>query len=122
MSNVKPGDRAVVIKANEPANIGKIVLVIDQYTGGLISTDQGPRPFEPLLLAPGLYWNCESLGGPFHYKDFLGGIQVGAGTAAVAPFADDRLRRLDPPEDEQLGQDEGLSTPVKDSQTVEVQS
>lgn len=113
MSNVKPGDRAIVIKS-ESGNLGKIVLVIEKYDGRGMPPDNLPY----LVAKHELNWIVESLGAPFNIRNTLTPL----GVAGVGVCADGQLRRLDPPEEEQTGSDEGLSAPVKDSQTVEVHS
>lgn len=116
MSNVNPGDRAVVIKARDTRNLGKLVLVIERYKVG------SELPFDQariIFTQPEDAWLCESLGGPF----YLGGKhpdtgQDVEGRGPLAPFPDSQLRRLDPPEEEQISDHQGFGATVKDSQTV----
>lgn len=102
MSNVKPGDRAIVIKSICGFNFGKVVLVIEEYDGRPLPPRNVPYKTE----GPELCWIVESLGGPFTITR-CDSNRI-SGTTMVAVFADTNLRRLDPPED----------TPVQDSLPV----
>lgn len=117
MSNVKPGDRAIVIKSSKPVNLAKVVVVIEEIRPGA-EIERGfifaPQLFA--LRANPPYWRCETLGGPFSLTGILGDTEQ----FNVAPVPDAWLRRLDPPEETTDELDVGA--PVKDSQTVEVQS
>jgi len=73
MSNVRPGDRAVVIRCSVPANLGKIVRVIEEAVPvpGRSALNGGPV----YVWADGtlerhqgrLSWVVEAEGGPFAY-------------------------------------------------------
>ena len=91
MSNVRPGDRAVVVKARTPANLGIVCEVV-------VSCPLFPEA-----------WDVESLGRPFHVHGFLGQAD---GTAMVAIVHDSCLRRL--PRPDEMPED----TTVNDSQPV----
>lgn len=109
MSNVKPGDRAIVVKSKS-GNVGKVVSVIGPWTKKSIETSAGPCLWADFGEA-GVVWECESLGSPFRSAvyDMHGKALPSDGvTAVVAPFFDDQLRRLDP----------DIDTPVEDSQSV----
>ena len=110
MSNVKPGDRAIVIRSDTGHNLSKIVLVVEEYDG---------KPMEPFdapydTRGRGLCWVVESLSSPF--------VVVGRGRSTrhtpIAVGPDAHLRRLDPPEDEVI------DVPAEDSLPVveEIQS
>lgn len=84
MSNVRPGDRAIVIKARHPQNIGKICVVIEpakegELRDGYWTTFNG--------------WYVESLSGPFAIGNH------GEHSHMVASVKDEWLRKLPDPDE-----------------------
>ena len=125
MSNVKPGDRAVIVKANYPENLGKIVTVVEPFDRDIFQSG-GARYVRALFPQDEQLWVIESLGGPLRtervrtaiYPD--GRVESSSRTMhhSVCCVLDAQLRRLDPPEDEVI------DVSVKDSLPVveEIQS
>jgi hypothetical protein len=101
VSNVKPGDRAIIIKANHPENIGKLVLVVEPFNDDF---DNGRvRYLRALFPSDKQLWIIESLGGPLRtdrvtsafYPD--GRIEVSTALvfSPICCVFDEQLRRLD---------------------------
>lgn len=92
-TNVKPGERAVVVRSTHPSNLGKVVHVIEQVrpenvVGTMVYNVAGhmviARPDD------GVVWVVESLGSPF-----VGVRKNGQEVAVmVAPCSDKFLRPL----------------------------
>lgn len=63
-TNVKPGDLAIVVRARNPENIGKIVLVVRQAHPG--ERNQMPNGrlarFKPYNPSEAPFWYCEAQG------------------------------------------------------------
>lgn len=91
MSNVRPGDRAIVVRALIPANLGIVCEV------------EAAWPRFPDA------WEVESLGRPFATQDWEG---APTGSSMVAIVHDSCLRRL--PRPDEMPED----TTVNDSQPV----
>lgn len=92
-TNVRPGDRAVVIRATNPRNLFKIVHVVDQIfpinVAGTMVYDAAGN----LVIArpdDGVVWVVESLGSPF-IATRKNGQEL---PAMIAPCSDKCLRPL----------------------------
>ena len=105
--NVKPGDRAIVVKAHHTENLGMVVDVLRAHVPG----ETLPGHPCPTQRGNRHAWVIESCGQPFRCSLLLAKVPF---RAAVQVAFDDQLRRLEPPEEDLAG----LSAPVEDSQTV----
>lgn len=92
-TNVKPGDRAVVVRATHPRNLGKVVHVIEQVQPvNVIGTMVYNVAGQMVIARPddGVVWVVESLGSPF-----VGVRKNGEEVAVmIAPCSDKCLRPL----------------------------
>ena len=94
MNNVKPGDRAIVIRANNPKNLSIVCEVISEAQDG----DIVDGALFHKLPTDGVVWVCESLGRPFVMAiapEFIELVRH-----QVWPGLDRNLRKLEPPVDE----------------------
>lgn len=93
MTNVVPGDKAVVIRATNPRNLFKIVLVVEQISPISVAGTMVYDVAGNLVIArpdDGVAWVVESLGSPF-IATRKNGKEV---SAMIAPCADKCLRPL----------------------------
>lgn len=99
MANVKPGDRAIVIKSTYPENISIIVSVVKQIKPGEKVPAKGVRNYvsnSPEKLS----WVVESLGKSFKYNLYDDeGRFVRTNLNSIAVAHDASLRRLPDEED-----------------------
>lgn len=90
-TNVKPGDLAIVVRARNPENIGKIILVVRQAHPG----ERNPLPngrlarFKPYNPSEAPFWYCEAQG-----AGLLITINGAPGLNPWAIFRDSVLRPL----------------------------
>lgn len=101
MSNVKPGDRAIVVKSVSGPNLGKVVLVVEEYDGRVLAPVTTPYDTKGYNLC----WIVESLGTPFVLPQRRGQAPI---LAQVSVGPDVHLRRLD----------DDIDTPANDSLSV----
>ncbi len=85
-----PGDRAIVVKAVNPENLGKLVLVVAKLGPGQLPSFDPPGgakwlPSNETLL------ECESMGGQFTIVS----VQGRTWRTPMATFRPDQLARLD---------------------------
>lgn len=97
MANVQAGDRAVVVRDDVAANIGKIVSVVERMNPmplGHVWVSQFAGDLHYALDPPlEAAWGVESLGLPFSFGE-------GNGTSMTAVFDDGCLRKLPDLKDE----------------------
>ena len=110
-TNVRPGDRAIVVKARRPENLGIICEVIESAPVGDHHLSPGDAPWR-VLPQDGTCWVVECLGRPAAIEVLFGGGVVGVERHRVTICPDSQLRRLPRPDE----MDD--ATPVQDSRPV----
>lgn len=110
-TNVRPGDRAIVVKARRPENLGIIVEVIESAPVGDHHLAPGDAPWR-VLPEDGPCWVVECLGRPVAIEVLLGDVVVGVERHHVTTCPDSHLRRLPRPDE----MDD--ATPGQDSRPV----
>lgn len=110
-TNVLPGDRAIIVRARRPENLGIICEVIESAPAGVHYLTPGDAPWR-VLPEDGPSWVVECLGRPAAIEVLLGDVVVGVERHQVTTCPDSQLRRLPRPDE----MDD--AAPVQDSRPV----